>query len=255
MPSLPITELKYKDPPSYSTVESYRRYLREISNYSCAYCNITEAESSGATFNIDHFRPKVLFSNLVTECSNLRYSCPRCNSYKKDKWISVEEGCSRDCESCTNHMCQKNISRFIDVLNENPSKIMRLADDYKIYACSGSKVAQYTIDYLRLNRMQLIRLRHMREFMDKWEQSLIEKLAEVQQNEEDIKKQRLEFIQCVDMNAENKYSNIVDTIFQLLEAQTEQMKLFIGKELENIRYVKENSRGKDDRSLPPSDVT
>ena len=189
MSTLPITKLDYKDPPSYRTVGSYRPYLRKISNYSCAYCNISEAESSGATFNIDHFRPKILFSNLATECSNLRYSCPRCNSYKSDNWISVEEGCSRDCDSCTKHICQQDIPRFIDVLNEDPSQIMYLANDQKIYVCSGSKVAQYTIDYLRLNRMQLIRLRHMREFMDKWEQSLIEKLEEVRQNEEDIKKQ------------------------------------------------------------------
>ena len=250
MSTLPITKLDYKDPPKYRTVGNYRPYLRKISNYSCAYCNISEAESSGATFNIDHFRPQAIFSNLATECTNLRYSCPRCNSYKSDKWISVQEGCSRDCDSCTTHTCQKDISRFIDVLKEDPSKIMYLADDHKIYVCSDSKVAQYTIDYLRLNRLQLIRLRHMRDFMDKWEQSLTDKLVEVQQNEEDIKKQRLEFIQNLNMGAENKYYNIINTIFQLLEAQTEQMKLLIGKELENVKYLKENSRGKDDRSIP-----
>ena len=186
MSTLPITKLDYKDPPSYRTVESYRRYLRKTSNNSCAYCNISEAESSGATFNIDHFRPQALFSKLATECSNLRYSCPRCNSYKSDNWISVEEGCCRDCDVCTKHVCQTDVSRFIDVLKEDPSEIMRLGDDYKIYVYSGSKVAQYTIDYLRLNRAQLIRLRYVREFMDKWEQSLKDKLAEVQQNEEDI---------------------------------------------------------------------
>lgn len=250
MSTLPITKLDYEDPPSYRTVESYRPYLRKISNYSCAYCNISEAESSGATFNIDHFRPQAIFSNLATECTNLRYSCPRCNSYKSDNWISVEEGCCRDCDVCTKHVCQTDVSRFIDVLKEDPSEIMRLGDDYKIYVYSGSKVAQYTIDYLRLNRAQLIRLRYVREFMDKWEQSLKDKLAEVQQNEEDIKKQRLDFLESLKNDTDNKYYNIVDTIFQLLEKQTEQMTLFIGKELEKVKHLKENMRGKDDRAIP-----
>ena len=49
---------------------------------------------------------------------------------------------------------------------------------------------------------------------------------------------------------DNKYYNIIDTIFQLLEKQTEQMTLFIGKELEKVKHLKENARGKDDRSMP-----
>ena len=54
----------------------------------------------------------------------------------------------------------------------------------------------------------------------------------------------------ISISLKGKYYNIINTIFQLLEAQTEQMKLLIGKELENVKYLKENSRGKDDRSIP-----
>ena len=86
--------------------------------------------------------------------------------------------------------------------------------------------------------------------MDKWEQSLTEKLTEAQKNEEDIKKQRLELLGSIKNDTDNKYYNIIDTIFQLLEKQTEQMTLFIGKELEKVKHLKENARGKDDRSMP-----
>ncbi len=160
--------LIYNNPPKYKTHNLYREYLRKSTSYCCAYCTLSESESPGATFNIDHFKPKTLFPDLVAECENLRYSCPRCNSYKGDLWISETLGCLRDCKSCTNKLCHTNIERFIDTLTEDPAEAMYLGKDDKIYAMNGSFPAKYTIKYLRLNRVQLIKVRHVRRFIDDW---------------------------------------------------------------------------------------
>jgi len=249
MTKLPIKHLIYINPPSYSTVKSYRPYLRESSNYSCTYCGISEAESSGATFNIDHFRPQALFSDLTTECSNLRYSCPRCNSYKSNNWISQEQGCIRDCSKCINKVCTQDIERFIDILAEDPSSVIYMDDDNKLYAYSNSKVANYTINYLRLNRVQLIRLRHIRRFMENWELQLKDKLTGIDNNLIELNKQYLEFTN----NAHDKDSthyNIIITMFQLLEKHYKNSKIFVEEELDKLSYLKRSMRGRDDNSLP-----
>ena len=251
MNSIPMSLLVYDNPPEYKTVGSYRTYLREKSNYSCAYCSISEAESSGATFNIDHFRPKSLFPKLETQCRNLRYSCPRCNSYKSNNWISKEDGCINDCSECKQHVCKDNIERFVDVLIEDPSKIMYLKDDDKLYAYSGSKVGEYTIDYLRLNRMQLVRLRHVRRFMDNWERLLCDKLSCVEKEIQSIQSQLIEFKNNSTMEEISK--NIILTLFEMLEAQQENSRIFIEQELSNLRHLKNTMQGRDDKYLPKAD--
>lgn len=251
MNDFPMSLLVYDNPPEYKTVESYRTYLREKSNYSCAYCGISEAESSGATFNIDHFRPKSLFPKLETQCQNLRYSCPRCNSYKSNNWISQEDGCINDCSVCEYHVCKENIKRFVDVLVEDPLKIIHLEDDDKVYAYSGSKVAEYTIDYLRLNRMQLIRLRHVRRFMDTWEQSLCDKLSYIEKEIQSVQTQQIEFQN--NSTIEESSKDIILTMLELLEAQQENSKIFVEQELSNLRYLKNAMHGCDDKCLPKTD--
>lgn len=183
-----MPKLKYLNPPKYKTFSSYREYLRKSANYSCAYCTISESESPGATFNIEHFRPQKYFSRLKSECGNLRYSCPRCNSYKGDLWISETDGCHRNCEECNEHACQENIDRFIDAMQEEPSEVIFLGEDDKLYAYNGSKPANYTIQYLRLNRAQLIKLRHVRRFMDSWLLELEDKRKKAIEYLESLKK-------------------------------------------------------------------
>lgn len=249
MIKLPIERLQYSNPPSYKTVKSYRPYLREVSKYTCSYCGISEAESSGATFNIDHFRPQTLFSDLSTTCSNLRYSCPRCNSYKSDNWITKEQGCIRNCAQCSNKACTQDIARFIDTLNEDPSTMFYVSDDDKICAYSSSNVASYTINYLRLNRIQLVRLRHIRRFMENWEQELKDKLSIIDNDIKELHAQYSDFIGL--SNAEDsQYYKIINTMFQLLEKQQMQSKIFIEQELCKLTTLKNNMSGRDDRSLP-----
>lgn len=121
-----MPKLEYLNPPKYDQYPKYRKYLRKATGFSCAYCTISESESPGATFNIDHFRPQKEFPSLEASCENLRYTCPRCNSYKRNRWIQRTAGCIRDCKTCTTHVCKENIPRFIDTLKELPSEHISL---------------------------------------------------------------------------------------------------------------------------------
>ena len=165
--NIPMKKIVYVSPPKYDSPEKYREYIAKSCNYSCVYCSLMESESIGATFNIDHFKPKALFPTLYSECENLRYSCPRCNSYKRAKWISIEQGCERNCDSCKKQICKEDIPRFIDCLIEDPKDFFYMSDSYEVLAKNSSKVAEYTIDTLRLNRVQLKKMRHVREDIDR----------------------------------------------------------------------------------------
>lgn len=241
--------LVYDAPPSYNKYNEYREYLRKISNYSCAYCTITESENPGATFNIDHFRPASLFQGLRDECSNLRYSCPRCNSYKRQRWISKAQGCVRDCNNCTSKACLKNIERFIDVLSEDPSKLIQLGEDDKIYALFGSKPAEYTIKYLRLNRNQLVKLRHVRRFMDNWQRDLIEKKKEAEERLVAIKSEWESFDskkRIPSSNQEKIYMEMINTMYQMLITHVEQWRDQLEEEEERLAMLVNYKTGNDE---------
>lgn len=235
-----MRQLVYDTPPTYEKYGEYREYLRKMSRFSCAYCTITESENPGATFNIDHFRPASLFHNLESTCSNLRYACPRCNSYKRQRWISPEEGCIRDCDNCTSKACKKDVERFIDVLSEDPSKMLYLCDDDKIYASLGSKPANYTINYLRLNRNQLVKLRHVRRFMDSWQKDLQEKKAEAEARLMEIRTEWDNFTATHSKPStpqEQNYIETIDTMYQMLIIHVEQWLDQIGLEVDRLTQL------------------
>lgn len=241
-------QLVYKDPPTYTQYESYREYLRRVSQFACTYCTITESESPGATFNIDHFRPETLFHSLEASCSNLRYTCPRCNSYKRHRWITIEEGCIRDCDKCTNQICRKNTDRFIDVIEEDPSAIIYLGQDNKLYAFSGSKPADYTIKYLRLNREQLVKLRYVRKFMDSWQSDLARKKEEATQKLDSIREEQQEFLAkniSTSNSKEQSYLNVISTMYDMLVVTAEQSLLQIEEEIERLNKLMKYRIGSD----------
>lgn len=241
-------QLVYKDPPTYKQHESYREYLRRASRFACAYCTITESESPGATFNIDHFRPESLFHRLKATCSNLRYTCPRCNSYKKHRWITIEEGCIRDCDNCANQICKKNAERFIDVIAEDPSNMIYLGQDNKLYAFSGSKPADYTIKYLRLNREQLVKLRYVRKFMDSWQKDLAMKKEEAAKRLESIKEEQQDFLAkniLPSTSKEQVYLNAISTMYDMLVLTAEHSLLQIEEEIERLNKLMTYRMGSD----------
>ena len=75
-------------PKQETQYRNYKSQLQKDFNMSCGYCDDSD-ENFGFTrgFHIDHFAPHSIFPNLITEYTNLVYSCPLCNGAKSDKWI------------------------------------------------------------------------------------------------------------------------------------------------------------------------
>lgn len=251
-----MPQIKYINPPAYKHHSKYRDYLRKAANYSCAYCTISESESPGATFNIEHFRPQTYFKNLSAKCDNLRYTCPRCNSYKSSLWISEEEGCNRKCESCINAVCKNNIERFIDQTCEDPSKMIYLGEDDNLYAYDGSKPANYTIRYLRLNRAQLVKLRHVRRFMDCWYLELKSKREKAVEYLKTMEKKLNDFVASKEAPLNEKsriYQETIETMYSILILEAEQSVLLIDGEMYKLKYLIEQRAGCDSFTLGSQD--
>lgn len=251
-----MKKIKYINPPNENTYGKYREYLRVSSDYSCAYCTITESESPGATFNIDHFRPVKYFPQLKTTCINLRYSCPRCNSYKRDNWILERNGCIKDCIKCQTKVCTKNIFRFIDCLEEEPDSFIELNNSGELRAINGSKPAEYTIKYLRLNRTQLIKLRNVRRFLELWKQELLQSLIK---SDEQIKSIELQFKEFNVMYPEDNIGEyktedqllvkMARIQFEMLLTQAKRSKDFVESEIRRLEYVSEKRLSSDSDNI------
>ena len=55
----------------------------------CAYCERPEAYLGGEeAFEVEHFRPKAQFKDLIFAYPNLYYACRGCNSHKSNTWPS-----------------------------------------------------------------------------------------------------------------------------------------------------------------------
>lgn len=245
-----MKKLEYSNEPEFDEPEKYRQYLRKASGFSCSYCTITESESCGATFNIDHFRPKKLFPQYYATCSNLRYSCPRCNSYKRARWIEEESGCIRDCDKCKNKLCRKNFERFVDSLLENPLLFLELREDDKLYPIMNSKPADYTIKSLRLNRMQLIKLRKIRRHIYLWRKELVNQRDFITRHKNSIAEMKKRYESCKDKlmkDEKNIYiMRIVETLFELLEIDIQIEEYSIEEHLRKLDVLLINEYQSDD---------
>jgi len=242
-----MKKLNYENQPDIGDYKSRacREYLRAVSHYSCAYCTISESEAPGATFHIEHFRPQARFPHLTNKCNNLRYACPRCNLIKGSYWISREDGCIRDCEKCNTKICHENIYRLIDCLIEDPNEYMALKEDDTLEAKNGSKPAVHTIKYLRLNRVQLIKLRRTRRFIDLWKQELekgkeaaIKKIAYIQSEQNRFEELiKLNPHICNDENSQ--LCDIIITLLKMLSEETTYSLALIDTELEKVERLLE----------------
>jgi HNH endonuclease len=69
--------------------QSFREYVREDFSECCAYCLLHELLAGGRdNFELDHFRPKSRFPELIDNFFNLYYSCHVCNLFKGNAWPS-----------------------------------------------------------------------------------------------------------------------------------------------------------------------
>lgn len=131
--------------PHYTNYRRYKLYLREDFSYYCAYCAIHENEWGGPRhFHVEHFRPKSLFPQLVTEYENLLYACDVCNCYKGNDWplddplaegVGYLDPCQHDYEE---HFENEQTTGRTNGL---------------------TPPARYMVERLHLNRRHLIRMR------------------------------------------------------------------------------------------------
>lgn len=244
-----MKKIKYDNEPQYDEPELYRKYVSEKCNFACVYCTVTESESCGATFNLDHFRPKKLFPKLYSDCSNLRYACPRCNSYKRARWIAETDGCIRDCDSCTSKVCTKDIDRFIDVLNENPEDYIELDQDQIIRPINNSNVGSYSILSLRLNREQLIKLRKTRLYLAEWinQINMMQEELDLRMDSLKEKEERLAKIDKDKIINEKDlcWHNMAECSIKYMQELIIGEKLALNQQLAKIEWIQENARKKD----------
>ena len=123
----------------------YREDLRIDFWFSCGYCSITEIESWGIGFQIDHYCPRTTHPALIADYKNLMYSCERCNQYKGD-YSPNEQG----------------FERGLVILrpdSDDPRDYMDLVDE----KLKGKDITgEFNIEKLYLNRKQLVILRQLR---------------------------------------------------------------------------------------------
>lgn len=133
------------DVPSKSNYQDYREALRHDFLYSCAYCSTMECEAAAFGFEIDHYYPQEHFPEMVTDYSNLMWSCKPCNGYKSDYF---PDDVARDRGSV-----------IIRPDHEDPHEHF----EYKgVRIESKTHTGEFNIRLLMLNRQALQRIRDLR---------------------------------------------------------------------------------------------
>jgi len=79
-------------PPYFSNHQGYKPFLRRDFLARCAYCERTERYLGGeGAFEVEHFKPKAKFPNLIGVYENLYYVCRKCNAHKSETWPSDDQ--------------------------------------------------------------------------------------------------------------------------------------------------------------------
>src|SRR5262249_7167190 len=69
------------DPGPFKDYKKYRPHLRLKFHSKCVYCRMPDTLGS-AVYEIDHYRPRKQFPELVATWKNLFYACRKCNRRK-----------------------------------------------------------------------------------------------------------------------------------------------------------------------------
>jgi HNH endonuclease len=122
---------------------SERESLRRRYQFRCAYCGVRESDV-GAELTVDHFQPTS--RGGADESENWVYSCHACNEFKSDSW---------DPESVCRilHPERDDIATHID---EVPDGTLR-----PLTECGA-----FHIEWLHLNRQQLVAYRRERRMLE-----------------------------------------------------------------------------------------
>lgn len=135
---------RQKEPFSTRDYTQFRSHVRDDFRKQCAYCLIHEFLGHGAaSYELDHFRPKSKFPDLLCVFTNLFYACHRCNNVKRDKWPPPD--------------VEAEGRRFVDLCSEE------FLDHFEAKAdgrwIPRSLAGEYTEDKLRLNHPDLVEIR------------------------------------------------------------------------------------------------
>ena len=134
----------------HANYREYRQEIRQDCLGRCVYCDLHENEMRGQTvMEIDHFRPRGKFPELVNNPHNLVWSCANCNRQKSDHWPALG----------TNDTFVGN-KGFIDPFVENRSDYFKVQSDGSIIPLKSP--AEYMEKLLALNRSVPKRKRQLR---------------------------------------------------------------------------------------------
>lgn len=124
--------------------DSLRQQVRNKFKNTCAYCRTAESLTV-AIFEIDHIIPYFLIGE--TTVNNLCLACPTCNRYKGTHVIAMDP------------QSNKNVQLFYPVQQKWEDHFAWSEDYSEIIGLSSTGRA--TIELMRMNRPQLVRLRKM----------------------------------------------------------------------------------------------
>ncbi len=131
--------------PSENNYAKYRSYIREDFNECCAYCLRYEIFAGGEeSFELDHYKPRSKYPELVHQYTNIYYSCHVCNQRKWSHWPSDE--------------LDSKGYRFVDTCKENFSTHF---EDNDGYWNPISPAGEYTEAKIRLNSRHHVQIRQM----------------------------------------------------------------------------------------------
>jgi HNH endonuclease len=137
-----------ESPPYFSDYRKYKAFLQRDFLQRCAYCERTEDYLGGEdAFEVEHFKPKSKFPDLLVAYENLYYVCRRCNLHKAETWPSddlLARG-TRFADPCEEDL-------YTDHVHEN--------EDGKLDALTSC--GTYSSSHIRLNRNELQRWRRLR---------------------------------------------------------------------------------------------
>lgn len=135
-----LTDLKEKelvdkfkmDGKSVWNITSIKKALLKSSNNKCAYCECSLDEES-KYMEIDHFKHKELYPDLVVEWDNLIPSCKRCNRSKWDHDVSIKPIINPYKDIPKNHLYVYNM-RIIgkDDLGKDTVRVLQLNDSNRV---------------------------------------------------------------------------------------------------------------------------
>jgi len=94
--------------PYFSNYQRYKPFLRRDFLARCSYCERTEHYLGGEeAFEVEHFKPRARFPDLICAYGNLYYACRKCNAHKSETWPSGDQLARgmRFADPCAEDLC------------------------------------------------------------------------------------------------------------------------------------------------------